>query len=167
MRIEMKTTVLMAGIAAALVLTSVEVNAKPGGQRVDFETLDVNGDGQISMEEIEAQGAARFAAADTNGDGVLSAEEMTAAADERAASRVTRMIERLDTDEDGAISQEEMAAAQERRGGDRAERMFERADADGNGTISEEEFEAAKERRGDRSGRGGKKGPRNDNSNDG
>lgn len=156
----MKTTVLMAGIAAALVLTAADVQAKPRGERMDFATLDANSDGQLSMEELQAQGQARFAAADTDGNGSLSAEELTAASEGRRANRIERMMERLDANEDGELSQEELAAAREGRG-DRAERMFERADEDGDGLISEEEFEAAKER-----GRGGRHGGKDDSGND-
>jgi len=158
----MKTTVLMAGIAAALVMTAADAEAKPNRDRPDFATLDANGDGQITAEELQAQGAARFAAADTDGNGSLSLEELTAAAAERRENRAGRMLERLDTNEDGELSQEELAAA---RGGDRAERMIERADADGNGSISQEEFEEAKDR--GRGGRDGGKRDRGDSSDEG
>lgn len=153
----MKTAVLMAGIAAAMVLTAADVQAKPNRDRPDFATLDADGDGQITMEELQAQGAARFADADTDGNGSLSLEELTAAAEERRESRIQRMLDRLDANEDGELSQEEMQAA---RGGDRAERMFERADANDDGTISQEEFDSAKER-----GRGGRNGGKRDRDN--
>ena len=155
----MKTTLLITGIVAGLALTTLDASAQGmRGDRPDFATLDADGDGLVTLEELQAQGIARFEDVDTDGSGTLSAEEMAAARDarmaERAESRISRVIERLDTDEDGAVSFEELQA----RGGDRAERMFERADADGDGAISAEEFEEVKERRGGRGHRDGGKG---------
>ena len=98
------------------------------------------------MEELQAQGEARFASIDTNGDGGLSAEELIAAAEGRAEDRAARMLERLDENGDGILQMDEMP----RRGGDRAERMFDRVDANDDGVISQEEFETAKERHGER-----------------
>jgi Ca2+-binding EF-hand superfamily protein len=148
----MKTNVLMAALLSGLVLAAGAASAQDDQtrERPDFATLDVNGDGSLTQDELRAQGQARFAEADANGDGALSADEMVAASGERAAKRAARMIERLDANEDGVLQLEEM----QNRGGDRAERMFERADADGDGVLSAEEFETAKEHRGDRRGNG-------------
>ena len=123
-----------------------------GGKMASFEELDTNNDGQISLEEMQARGAARFAEADANNDGSLSVDEMVANAKEgkedRAKRRAERMIDRFDENDNGALELSELP----RRGG---ERMFERVDADNSGGISKEEFEAAKEKRGGR--KGGKK----------
>jgi Ca2+-binding EF-hand superfamily protein len=158
----MKTTVLMAAIVAGFGLAGTGAQAQ---ERPDFATLDANGDGQITMEELEAQGEQRFTDADTDGNGALSEAELLAKASERsegrAAEMVARMLERLDENEDGEIQQSELPE----RDGDRTDRRFERADADEDGTISEDEFEAAGERdrggrRGHRSGKGGEHGSR-------
>ncbi len=108
------------------------------GERATFEQLDADGSGEVTQAEMEAAKAARFATVDTNGDGVLSAEELAAQASAQVAERTAKMIERFDADGDGALSQEEMPKP--RRGGDSA-KMFERLDADGSGGISKEEFE--------------------------
>ena len=156
---KMKTPILMAAIVAGFGLVSTGAQAQ---ERPDFATLDTNGDGQITMAELTAQGEARFAAADTNGDGALSEAELLARAseraDDRAAKMVERMLERLDENDDGLIQQTELPE----RDGDRAERRFERADANDDGVISEEEFETAAERggKGRRGGHGGKGGER-------
>ena len=144
----MKKNILMVALLSGLVLTAGAAQARDHGERPDFATLDTNGDGALSLEELQAQGEARFSAVDTDGDGALSAEELTAAAGERAAERTAQMIERLDENGDGALQLEEMPA----REGDRAERMFDRVDADEDGVISEEEFDSVKERRGGRDG---------------
>ena len=142
----MKTKILMAALLAGLVATAGAVQAQSERERPDFATLDLNGDGALTLEEMQAQGEARFAATDANGDGALSVEELIVTANERSAGRVGQMIERLDANGDGALQPDEMPI----RGGGRLERMFDRVDADDNGAISEEEFEIAKERRGNR-----------------
>ena len=149
----MKSKILMAVLLSGVVLSAGAASADNDRERPDFATLDLNGDGSLSQDELQAQGDARFATADANGDGALSAEELIAAADARAADRVEKMIERLDENGDGVLQQEELQA---RRGGDRAEQMFERADANDDGVLSQEEFDEAKERRGERRG-GGKR----------
>ena len=154
----MKTYILILALATSAALPPLAAAAQERGLP-DFATLDADGDGLITQEELQAAGDARFAAADTDGDGALSAEELQARivanAGDRAAQGATRMIERLDANEDGLLQREEIAE----RGGDRMERMFDRADSDDDGAISAEEFAEVAERRGDhRGGHGGKRG---------
>lgn len=166
----MKTTLLMAGIATALMVNMAEARA-PGGadgpMLPEFSQLDADGNGQVTAEEMQAamlaQGAERFAAVDTNSDGALSAEELTAAAEARDAERrggnVERMISRMDTNEDGLLQMEEMQGRGEggNRGNGGEDRMFARMDTNDDGMLSAPEYEAAKAfmaERGDRDGRG-------------
>ena len=152
----MKRQILMVALLSGLVMAAGAASAEEQrGERPDFATLDLNGDGALSLEELQAQGDARFADADANGDGGLSAEELIAAAESRAANRAARMIERFDENGDGLLQRDELP----RGDGDRAERMFERADADEDGVISAEEFEQAMEHMKERHGRHGH-GPR-------
>lgn len=99
----------------------------PRGMNIEqmFEDLDVNKDGQLTKEEIQAAGQARFKAADTDGDGFLSADELKAAAEKRAAERTAKrgdrtakMLEKLDADKDGKLSFEEMEAGKGKGRGD-------------------------------------------------
>ncbi len=141
-RILAKATLIAAG--AALLITPAISFAKGGhqGPRASFETLDADGNGEVTMTEMQAAGFARFAAADANGDGFLSADEITQKDSERAAKRVARMIEKRDANGDGQLSLEEMQPDEER-----VAKRFARVDADGNGTISQEEFDAMKKHR--------------------
>lgn len=165
----MKTTLLVAAIAAGITLAASGAQARDGhGDRASrmqmptFEQLDANGDGAVTPDEItaamQAGASDRFAAADTNGDGGLSVEEMTARADadraERMAERATRRLEAADTNGDGLLQQSEIAEAMDGRRGPNPDRMFDRADADDNGSLSAEEYAAAAERMQDRGGRG-------------
>lgn len=138
----MKRQILMAALLSGLVMAAGAASADGHrGERPDFATLDLNGDGALSLEELQAQGDARFAGADANSDGGLSAEELIAAAEARASERAARMIERFDENGDGLLQRDELP----RGDGDRAQRMFDHADADEDGMISAEEFEQAME----------------------
>ena len=127
-------TLALGGVAAS------HADARP--PQINFETLDINSDGQITQSEFAEHRAARFASVDTNGDGLLSRAELQAQGEARAQKRATRMLERLDSNDDGQLSQEEMAQA--RRGGG-PERLFKRVDADGDGVITQAEFETLRE----------------------
>jgi Ca2+-binding EF-hand superfamily protein len=138
-------TLLAIGTSAAF----AEGGQRRGGpERPSFEQLDTNGDGVITLEEIQAKAGDKFAESDTNGDGLLDVAELTAAAERERSQMIERMMEKKDTNGDGMLSQEEMAPRN-------PERLFERADTDGNGAISLEEWEAAKKNmRGPRGGHG-------------
>ncbi|NKB26617.1 MAG: hypothetical protein GKR99_03215 [Rhodobacteraceae bacterium] len=172
----MKTrTTILAAVAATVALGAMAptlADARPGrGQDITFEQLDQNGDGKLSMADVEAAFAERFATIDADGNGSLSPEEF---ANQRGALRAARAgdrIEELDQNGDGLLSAEEMASADKgdrrgmrkgRRGGgdpmQRLERLIERFDTDGDAALSEAEFDTAKaemsERRGKRGGGG-------------
>ncbi|MEM9432759.1 MAG: calcium-binding protein [Pseudomonadota bacterium] len=153
-----KMILLTMGIAVAL---PVAGQAASHGERIDFETLDTDGDGQVTQEEMQALAASRFAVADSNNDGVLSTEELMARFEgrmqERMERRVARMIEARDDNGDGVLSAEELAPNE-----DRMARRFDRLDTNSDGSISQEEFETAQnERRGGM--RRGKKNHGDDN----
>ncbi|PUB12091.1 EF-hand domain-containing protein [Yoonia sediminilitoris] len=158
----MKKTILTATVLTVLTMTAATADQRHNG--LDFAALDGNGDGAISLSELQARQTARFSDADSDGDGALSIDELTASvsqqAQERHASRVARMIERLDENGDGLLQEAELAA----RGSERMERMFERADSDDDGLVTESEFADLRDRRGgDRGkrhdgGRGGRHG---------
>lgn len=147
----MKASLLALMIPAALAAPAMAQQA--GGQppRMIFEELDADGNGAVTLDEMQAAGQARFAEADTDGDGALSRDELIARSQARIESRVDRMLERLDSDGDGLLSMAELDAAREGRDGrgprhgrrgPNPERIFERLDADGDGQVTEAEFDA-------------------------
>ncbi|MCU9838488.1 EF-hand domain-containing protein [Ruegeria sp. WL0004] len=147
----------LAGLVAGLVLVTAAANAStvwamgPGaGPRHSFSELDVNGDGKITMEEMQGHRAARFSGVDTDGNGMLSRSELEAEAQARASEHVSRMLERLDSNKDGQLSQDEMPEPRKNMG-----RFFGRMDADGDGAISEEEFAQMQQRKSERQGHHG------------
>ena len=143
---------------ASVVTTDAQARGPHGGmmERPSFAELDADGSGEITPEEMVAQGAARFARMDADGDGKLTAAEIVAASNARAANRAERMIERLDTDGDGAVSEDELQAARDARAERRHAKRFARIDSDGSGGLSPAEFDAMLEL-------GGKHGSRADN----
>ncbi len=141
---------LAAALALGVALPATGVVAQPTGEAAPrlpaFAELDMNGDGQLTVDEFTAHRTARLQAQDADGDGLLSAQELAAAAQtrmqDRAARRAERMVSRLDADGDGLLSLEEIADARGRS----PERMLNRLDKDGDGSLSAEEFAAVQER---------------------
>lgn len=113
-----------------------------------IEALDTDGNGVISAAEIEASKAAKFAEADANGDGGLTLQEIedwrTAQREARMQARKQRMFEKRDANGDGVISLDEFE--------DRGMPMFDRADANDDGEVTAEELAAMKGHRGKRHG---------------
>ncbi len=162
----MKQTLKMAGLgllaSAAVVLAVAPASARGGfggnpGLRgplaADFATLDVDGNGQITEEDLLARAGDRLAEADTDGNGVLDATELAAQIGERAALRMgprggdptawaeamaKRVISNRDADDDGALSVAELSP--DKGFG----RMIDRFDTDDDNAISQAEFDAAK-----------------------
>jgi hypothetical protein len=133
--------------ALGLVLSAL-VQAQPPGSGI--ARLDTDGDGLVSRLEFSEGDARRgpkiFDYADGNGDGVVSLEELQAAVDERAeekraqaAEHMQTMFEAMDGNNDGLVTREEAEA-----------HVFARIDSDGDGFISEDEAREMKDRRGGR-----------------
>lgn len=133
--------------AFALATGPVYAQSQQRHGSIEFETLDRDGDGQITRDEMTARRADRFRKADVNGDGLLSLQEMQEQAVARAQERAEKMFSRLDSDGDGFISGDEIEP------GPGASRRFDRFDSDGDGSINKEEFEAARTRMRERHGK--------------
>jgi len=137
--------------ATAIAMTSLNAqDAKPPGDRPPppippvLMLFDVNRDGEISADEIQAAATA-LGKLDRNGDGKITREEMrpprpegedAAAGAEgpqgppRVKHPLPPIIAALDADDDGTISASELAAAPE---------SLKKLDKDGDGALSPEE----------------------------
>jgi Ca2+-binding EF-hand superfamily protein len=117
------------------------------GGMLDFDTLDADGDGTITTDEIAAARAGMVDGIDADGDGMLSADEIAAfhmrGMQARADAMAARMIEALDADGDGMLSAAELLARPMPM--QMMTRMFDRADADGDGAISRQEWDDARD----------------------
>ncbi|MEL7150425.1 MAG: EF-hand domain-containing protein [Pseudomonadota bacterium] len=147
MKILLASTMIMLGAGVALA-------QEQRGEGMTFETLDVDGSGEITLEDLTALRDNRFAELDSNGDGSISQDEFVAHQVARSEERAARMFERLDADGDGTLSRDVIENEGRGRSG---ERMISRFDEDNSGGISAEEFEEAKARIGERR-KGGKGG---------
>lgn len=122
-----------------------------------MQEADANKDGVITREEVSAAKKARFATIDTNGDGALSMDEMKVHHDEEMAKRETKMKEKMpekmasmkekkhsrmneyftkmDKDGNGTLTFDEFGHAGEKD-------MFARMDSNGDGRITKDERKA-------------------------
>ncbi len=96
-----------------------------------FDVIDANGDGAISIEELDNARAQVFAAMDANGDGGVDAEELLAY---RMRLRAEAAVIRLDENGDGALSIDEIRFRTPR---------LERFDLDENGEVTKTELRLA------------------------
>jgi Ca2+-binding EF-hand superfamily protein len=160
-----RTLLIASALSLGGFVASADARGHGMGKMPGFETLDLNKDGKIDLEEARAALPNRLTGADANGDGTITLDElkahMTAENQRKMQDRAARMMERLDTDKDGKLSPEELAAMSE-RGQERFARMFDRLDRDSDGAISKAEYDRMVERmdrRGDGKGqRHGKMG---------
>ena len=149
-----KTTVKLIATAVLIGLgtqVAQAQDARADRPRMDFATLDADGNGQIELGDLDALRAERFASVDTDGDGQVTEAEFVAHAAARAGERAAEMFARLDADGDGAVSRDALEA---RQGNNMGERLLRRADTDRSGGVSEDEFDAAMERMAERRGGG-------------
>ncbi len=152
---------LRAGMMRENMMQGAGMGGMPFGPAFDFATVDTDGDGKITQDEIDAMKAARFAEIDADGNGTVDADELFAHQEaqriERQKARASQMLASRDTDGDGVLSQSELQH-QPRMS------MFDRLDADNDGALSEEELAAARQHRMQQPGtmRGGKMGMNGD-----
>ncbi len=141
------TLITLAGLGLGTVAIAGQHGPKPS-----FEMLDTNGDGSVTMEELQAKGAAKFAETDLNGDGFLDAGEMLQAAKEHAGKRgehggrpmpgaekvdemAGKILGRMDSNGDGKISKAEAKGP--------FARAFDKIDTDGDGMLDSAELKAS------------------------
>ena len=103
----------------------------------DFERIDANKDGAVSLEEFEAARRRDFELLDVGKDGLLSRQEFISqrGADPTLARLRERRFQEIDADRDGRVSRNEYLAY--------GRRQFVVLDRDRDGRITRAEFEAA------------------------
>ena len=160
LKVLLAATVIVAGAGMALAQgPGFGKNAGRGGPAMDFATLDADGSGEITTEDLDALRASRFAELDTDGDGGVTLEEFSAHAEAMASARASEMFERLDADGDGVLSRDVLESRMNRGPNPR---LITRMDTDESGGVSAEEFEAAQAQMAERrqNGRKGERGER-------
>ncbi len=93
---------------------------------------DLDGDAQISAEEIAEKKARLFTLLDHNRDGVVAFEEYQSADQSKRHGLLQARFNKLDTDQDGNVSEAEYASYMG---------LFSHFDNDGDGRLSSEEVE--------------------------
>ena len=139
---------LAAAMAAALVLPATAVGqdgfpgsgplpgTRPGAMAPAgtlFDRFDTDGDGQVTVKEVETVREELFLQIDTDGDGEMTRDEALAFGAGRLGDRVDQRMERLDTDGSGTVSAEEHAIG-------RSGVLFQRLDTNGDGVITRDEI---------------------------
>ena len=107
-----------------------------------LRAADTNGDGLISRQEAAALPmiAKNFDAIDTNHDGQLSMDEIKAYFQAQRQAKAAAWFKKIDTDGDGRISKAEAQA-----NAPRLYAHFDQIDTNGDGYITPEELAAARQ----------------------
>ena len=101
-----KTMVIAGGLAlSGVIVASLAVAGSNGAHHkkhrmFNAATIDSNGDGALSQDEVLAHNRLRFDRLDTNSDGMISADEFSA--------RLLTMFTRMDANSDGLLKGEEL-----------------------------------------------------------
>ncbi len=153
----MRKTILTLSAAALALGGAGAALADHHGDKRGPMAADTDGNGELTLAEVRAHAAQRFARMDANGDGQIDAADR--------AARQAEHFAKADTDGNGELSPAEMKAAREARMAKRAERRamrqakrFDRIDADNSGGVSQAELEAAHEARAEHRAKRGSQG---------
>ena len=139
--------------ALAVMLSASPAFADRASQ--DFDAIDVNGDGYITLEEIaivqdksmDQQNADTFKLLDANKDGTVDKAEYiefyskVAAAQSEKTPDLDKNFEALDTDHNGKLSADELKAFRTSTKNTTNQTVIDVMDADKDGKVSREEYD--------------------------
>jgi Ca2+-binding EF-hand superfamily protein len=108
--------------------------------------FDTNGDGKITLAEINADQARMFTALDVDGDKSMSVDEIRRRGRSLQIFRTTTLFDLLDANGDGKLSVAEVQAP--------SKRWFKRYDENGDGVMEASEIPQRHGHRGRRGGHG-------------
>ena len=126
-----------------------------------LKRFDLNNDGQITLDEVQAVRDAAFTKADTNSNAYLSTDELTALHTAEHQARAAEMFTTLDSNSDSKLSAAKLAAGSPHPVVDatRAQAHFTALDTDADGFVSLAELQAGVPPQGGHGGhRGGGQG---------
>ncbi len=109
-----KTMVIAGGLAlSGMIIASLAVAGNFGdhhkrGYMFSAASLDAEGDGTLTQDEILAHNRVRFDRLDSNADGAISADEFSA--------RLVAMFTRMDSNNDGVLAGDELPRRMGRHG---------------------------------------------------
>lgn len=133
---------LLLSAAATVAIAQDRPQHPRGGGGQWAAKADINGDGDVTRQEVMDAKRAEFTRADANGDGTVDINEMATYAEikkaEREAKRREKRFQRLDADGDGSISVTEFLSRETPR--------FDRLDRNDDGVLTEDELAKAKKR---------------------
>ena len=136
---------MLVGLSAGGLLGSGTALAQTEADSL-FRRLDVNGDGVVTLSDLEALAERLvaetgpladfvFVEVDKDRDGRVTHLELAAYFEDLAERRAVQIFARFDADKDGVISREERSAMNRVR--------FKQLDRDGDGRVTKEEIAAA------------------------
>lgn len=131
----MKKIIVLSGVAAVALAASAALagDRQPPGAAM-WDELDADGDGEVTLSEMNARHQQMFADADADGNGAISKEEMHA---HFAKMHEEHRAERMgDKNGDGVVSRDEFEA--------NARAHFEKLDANDDGVLSDDELAAGR-----------------------
>lgn len=109
-----RNTLIALAISAALPGVALAATSEDSGANGDkrmkdrFDRLDQDGNGRVDRDEFKAGGKFLFGKMDVNGDGVITLAELE---EHERAERIAKRFEHMDGDGDGKVTTNEFAQA--------------------------------------------------------
>lgn len=130
----MKRIIFLSGVAVVLTASAAFAGDRQSHSAAKWDMLDTNGDGEVTLSEMNAHHQKMFADADTDGNGAISKEEMHAHYKKMHEEHLAQLMG--DKNGDGAVSRDEFDAT--------ARAHFEKLDANHDGVLSDDELAAGR-----------------------